>query len=491
MEKKRNTHILQRLLRYSLAVRSGKISEEKFFERFCEVLMELGGVYTKFLQGVLLSRTLKHSKNEVLNIFERNKFPDINIEDLLENYLGEKAKNLQQLSAKPIAVGSYSAVYQARLNNQLVAVKVLRPNIEKELRHDLRFLGVIAHLYKIANIKMVPLDLPALYKPFRRSCLLEIDFKREVVAMNYVRQYFANEPRIVVPEVYEDYSNSQIIVQEWIEGLSLTDVLEAKLDGYNCVRYVHEVCGSDLREVLTLLGGELCLSSLLAEYTHGDPHPGNIRILPHNSIALIDFGLSAGPYPRDVAPYVVGLWRTYIKLIKGELDGGSLLADFMGLYQKSLYQAILSLCVYTKHDPQYIFSRVAEILNLNEAVARRKDSIDDNDSILSLFKDAVGNVANLGFKLQIGHLEVQRSLHTFVQLLDSLGLKRELWPVILSQAVERIERDHADLVHSHKIMLLDEAVEYLYAWSERLSPLNSEVARQLQNLFIAPKSDNL
>lgn len=84
-----------------------------------------------------------------------------------------------------------------------------------------------------------------------------------------------------------------MIVQEFIEGPTLADLIQSLKPEEDIYQKNRELTGSDLWEQLIIVGGESIKGALKDDYLYGDAHPGNIILLPNNKIAFIDFGIVA------------------------------------------------------------------------------------------------------------------------------------------------------------------------------------------------------
>lgn len=491
----RNKFVVSKLLKAAYRARNNP-DQNDFFDVFCSTLQDLGGVYVKFLQGLMLDRTMKSKNERILDIFENNVFAKVDAQEHLRAQLGPIASDIELLSPEPIAAGSYSAVYKGRhtQTGELLAVKILRPNIDKELKSDLNFLYILARIYKLAEPKNMILDIAKVYGQFRKSCFEEIDFASEIRCMQYLGGIYKAHPVIVIPKVYTELSTGMLIVQEWIDGMSATDILQAKIDGYSPESYVQEVTGTDLVYVLSVLGDELLWGAFAYEMIHGDPHPGNIRVLPGNKIALIDYGLRGRQLSAKMIRPQLELWENDLAIYNGVVDPVQILKTFMHYQQYGLYKALESIALYMNVNIDEVFAEVAMMMKFdpNMATTAQKQKWFDYGSGAQVIKDGIKNFKDLGLNASVHSLGAQRCHHTYVHLIHALGLKNKIWPGMLDRIVTRIRTERSDLLAPEKKMVLDQALEYLYGWSEKLSQTNSELALKLQDIFraVTPPENN-
>lgn len=180
---------------------------------------------------------------------------------------------------EPLATASIGQVHRATLHDGTdVAVKVLRPGIERIIETDLEILADVARIAaeRFPTERFSPV---AVVEEFRRVLLREMDFRLEATACQRFWDMFADDERILVPQVYWEWTTERVFVMEYVAGVKVTDV-----DG------LREI-GRDPADVAKL-GAEIFLHQVLIEgFFHGDPHPGNLFITPAGQLAILDFGV--------------------------------------------------------------------------------------------------------------------------------------------------------------------------------------------------------
>ncbi len=181
--------------------------------------------------------------------------------------------------SEPIAAASLSQVYRAALSPQgpAVAVKVQRPNIRHTMETDLNIFSAIARRVHQRFEEMRLYDLPELVRVTRRTLLRELDFKREARYLRIAKSNMSGQPGIYIPDVYESYCTSQLLVMEYIEGERLKKVdLEALGD----------------RHLMARIGLRAGVKQIFADgFFHADPHPGNLILTKGHRFCLVDWGM--------------------------------------------------------------------------------------------------------------------------------------------------------------------------------------------------------
>jgi ubiquinone biosynthesis protein len=263
---------------------TSKSSEIEPQERFRRSLEELGPTFVKLGQVLstrpdLLSPTwiveLERLHSEVAPVSFDELLPQI------EKALGRSPFDVFiDVEREPYAAASIAQVHRAKLPSGLpIVLKIRRPGISAKIAADLRllehFANLIEHEMPEAR-RYAPVQVVA---QFRRSLERELDLAVEAHHVDRFARNFADDPHIVIPKVYWDYTSSLMNVQEYVAGIRGTDlpaIAAANLD----------------RKVLAARGCDAVLKMILVDgFFHADPHPGNVLYLAGNRIALIDFGM--------------------------------------------------------------------------------------------------------------------------------------------------------------------------------------------------------
>ena len=184
-----------------------------------------------------------------------------------------------EFSETPIASASLAQVHAARLiDGREVAVKVQYPDIEDIVRTDLKNMERGVRVYERFDPK--PLALLPLVQELTTHIGFEIDFEREAASGRRVREMFANNPRVWIPEVLPEFSTGRLLVMERVSGIKVTE--KAQL----------EAAGIDPEDVVQDLMSVYVQMILAAGFFQADPHPGNLMVTPEGRLIVLDFGLS-------------------------------------------------------------------------------------------------------------------------------------------------------------------------------------------------------
>jgi ubiquinone biosynthesis protein len=196
---------------------------------------------------------------------------------------------------EPIGSASIACVYQAVLKNgDKVAVKVRRPGIGPLFAADLRALGWILWLIEALTILRPGMTRNVL-KEFGSSMMEELDFRKEARYQELFRrraekQTISPELFFTAPRLYPELCGHDVIVQEFVSGLWLSELLAAVDEQEPSAVALMTELNIDPKVVarrLIRISNWGVLSNVLF---HGDPHPANIVIARDNLVIFIDFG---------------------------------------------------------------------------------------------------------------------------------------------------------------------------------------------------------
>ncbi|HEU0264895.1 MAG TPA: AarF/UbiB family protein [Geobacterales bacterium] len=203
------------------------------------------------------------------------------IRDEVERALGGSVGDIFSLiDEEPLAAASIAQVHRAALaSGEEVVVKVRRPGIRELVETDIDVLMGLAHLME-RHMPLSELFEPmALVKEFARTIRREMDLHREGRTIERFAESFRGVDYLSFPRVYWQATSESLLTMEYVPGIKSTDIAAL------------EAAGLD-RKLIARRGADAFLIQVLEHgFFHGDPHPGNVRILPGNRICLLDYGM--------------------------------------------------------------------------------------------------------------------------------------------------------------------------------------------------------
>lgn len=476
-----------------------KKEEEKMYNLICEEFMSMGGVYVKFLQGVLLrSKVMKKWHNpEKLRIFENLDSEPIDIGRLLQLELPkDKLGQISMVQPEPFAAGSFGQVYFAQLRTgQNIIIKVLRPMVRETLKHDLKLLTRFSKSFFSKMYKNMSLQLNDAMKEFSEATLRETDYKYEAEFARELYEHYKDHPNIVIPQTYLELCTDNIIVQDYIDGTSVAHIVRLHEQGVDIKDYVAESLGSDIVKQLKIYGYESIIGIFEMPRIQGDPHPGNIRLMRDNKVGIIDFGISAKA-PEDKSG-LYGLLETYDKVFKGSQSAVGLFEYGLRFFVSDLYRSLKKIGEYlgNKEDKDYVTS-VSEVAGKVFADATGTDlvkmDVTKDASVLVQINKMVNKGNRFGLVMKLEATEILRAIQTYTTLCSSLGLYQDVLPEMIETSVKYIEENYPEEIQDNfKEISIADAVETIANWLERVADRDPMLFSQLSERINASRKAEL
>ncbi|MEE9613636.1 MAG: AarF/ABC1/UbiB kinase family protein [Thermodesulfobacteriota bacterium] len=299
--------IPQRLMRW----RAGREKEElSLAVRTRLVFEELGPTFIKF--GQILSTRPDIAPGEFIDelLKLQDEVPPYPYEEVVSIVEDEFKRPVGEIFSKierePVAAASIAQVHGAVTTaGDEVVIKVQRPGIEETISTDIAILSFIAR----RMVRYLPesrvYDPVGAIEEFAMTITREMDFTLEASHMERFRKKFSDDPRVVVPKVFWDYTGKKVLTMERVSGIKVDRVEELGKSGI------------DTRKVARLLTDVFFRQVFEFGYFHGDLHPGNIFVQADDRLALVDFGIVGRIEPR----MQTGLADLLICSVKEDFEG--------------------------------------------------------------------------------------------------------------------------------------------------------------------------
>lgn len=179
-----------------------------------------------------------------------------------------------------LAAGSIAQVHRATLHDRTdVVVKVRRAGLRPLVEADLRLLSHAAGLVEAQWPEFARYRPREILNHLGAAMGEELDLAAEGRNCEAVAQNLAAMERIKIPRIFSEWSSERLLVQEYIDGIVPNDHAALK------------AAGLDGRELARTGTAAFLRMALVDGLFHADPHPGNLRALPGNRVAFIDFGM--------------------------------------------------------------------------------------------------------------------------------------------------------------------------------------------------------
>ena len=300
-------------------------------ERLRCMLEELGPIFVKFGQVLSTRRDLLplDIADELAKLQDRvPPFSTDLVHAQIEAAYGRPASEVfAEFDETPVASASVAQVHFARLRAEdgghEVAVKILRPDMEGVIAHDLALLDSAASLLEKVwsdGKRLKPREVVA---EFAKYLYDELDLMREAANASQLRRNFADSKLLLVPEVHWDFCTTTVMVMERMRGLPISQK-EMLLDA-----------GVDLK-ALSKAGVEIFFTQVFRDgFFHADMHPGNIFVaideVHRGKYIALDFGIVGTLTERDknylAQNFLAFFRRDYRRVAEAHIEAGWAPAD--------------------------------------------------------------------------------------------------------------------------------------------------------------------
>ncbi|SMB38185.1 ABC-1 domain protein [Serratia proteamaculans] len=180
----------------------------------------------------------------------------------------------------PLAAASMAQIYRARLHSgEAVVIKVLRPGLAKTIHADLRLLAYLAETVEQQSPALARYRPRQMVRALATALNHELDLTHEGNNCERVAQQFAQQPDVVIPKIYWQWSSKRLLVQEFLPGIAPENPQQLATAGFD-------------GPLLAQRGAQAFMKMVLEHRLyHADPHPGNVMALADNRVGFIDFGM--------------------------------------------------------------------------------------------------------------------------------------------------------------------------------------------------------
>ena len=275
--------------------------------KLCNALQEMGTTFIKL--GQFLSTRPDIIGENISKELEKlqDKLPAFSLAEA-KNILGKELEkeNLDQITnfSESVAAASIAQVHFAEIDisghKKKVAIKILRPDIEKIFNEEIDALMVLAFIVQSIVKKTKRLKLVEVVQLLREITNVEMDLRFEAAAAIELYENTKNDIGFKVPKIYWNQTSKKILCLDRIEGISIREVENLKSLNVDIKKLSKDIIQHFLKHAVR------------DGFFHADMHQGNLFVSKNGNIIPVDFGIM-GRLDQKNRKYLAEILYGFIK----------------------------------------------------------------------------------------------------------------------------------------------------------------------------------
>lgn len=274
-------------------------------ERLANALEELGPTFIKLGQALstrsdLIGEDLAQALSRLRD--KLPPFPSDVARRIIETELHAPIDALfAEFSNEPTAAASIAQVHRARLHDgKVVAVKILRPQIEEAFERDLQLFFWIAQTVDARLAQLRRFKPVEVVETFKQSVFFELDLRFEAAAAAEMADNIQHhEPGLRVPAIMWEKTSERVLTMEWVDGIPFSNIEAIRASGFD-------------NEVILGKAARSLFSQVFKDgFFHADLHPGNLFLDANGDLVAVDFGIM-GRLSIESRIYIAEILRGFL-----------------------------------------------------------------------------------------------------------------------------------------------------------------------------------
>jgi ubiquinone biosynthesis protein len=322
--------------------------------RLRKALESLGPIFVKFGQALSTRRDLiplDIADQLALLQDQVPPFPGLLARAMLEDIYGKPLGDVfASFETEPVASASVAQVHFAVLKNgREAAVKILRPNVHRNIARDVALLYTLARLVQRWFPEARRLHPVEVVAEFEKHLADELDLMVEASNASQLRRNFEDQRLLIIPEVFWDYCDVSVMVMERMHGTPISQVDKLRGMGVDIPKLARD-------------GVEIFFTQVFRDgFFHADMHPGNIQVAADGRYIGLDFGIIGTLGNSDKSylaqNFLAFFQRDYHRVAMAHIEAGWVPADTRA---DEFESAIRSVCepIFDKPLSEISFGKV-------------------------------------------------------------------------------------------------------------------------------------
>jgi len=252
----------------------------------------------------------------------QDRLPSFSFQKIVKTIESEFSQSLNKIFSEfdpiPVASASIAQVHKAKtIDGDIVAVKVLRPNIKALICRDIATLRLLAFFTGLFSVYFKE-KISNIVELLDACSQKELDLFCEAAAAAELKEKLADVKGFYVPKVYWSLASNKVLATEWINGVPFSDrqaiFLAIENNGFNKVDIARNLVVSYFNQVY------------VHGFFHADMHGGNLFLMKNGDIGVVDFGIMGSIDKKTriaITEIVIAfLDRNYKKVAQLHIDAG-------------------------------------------------------------------------------------------------------------------------------------------------------------------------
>jgi len=253
-------------------------------ERLARALTEAGPSFIKLGQALSTRSDLlgEEMAEDLSKLQDRlAPFSGAQARATVEDELGEAIDSVfSSFEDEPVAAASIAQVHFAVTSDgREVAVKILRPGIERAFHRDVALLRWIARIIERTRPDLRRLKPVEVVDTLADTVELEMDLRFEAAAAAELRENFEDDEDFMVPEIDWGRTSQRVLTTERLSGIPLDDRAAIEAAGHDPVDVLEKAARATFKQIFR------------DGFFHADTHPGNLFVKDDGRIGAVDFGI--------------------------------------------------------------------------------------------------------------------------------------------------------------------------------------------------------
>ncbi len=275
--------------------------------KLCSALQEMGTTFIKLGQflatrpdiiGENISKELEKLQDKL------PAFSSQNARNILREELGKENFDKITNISEPVAAASIAQVHFAKIQvsnkSKDIAIKILRPDIEKIFNEELDALMLLAYIVQNLVKKTKRLKLVEIVQLLREITNIEMDLRFEAAAANELYENTKNDIGFEVPKIYWNYTSKKVLCLDKINGVSIREIENLKSLNIDVEKLSRDIIQHFLKHAIR------------DGFFHADMHQGNLFVTSEGNIVPVDFGIM-GRLDKTNRKYLAEILYGFIK----------------------------------------------------------------------------------------------------------------------------------------------------------------------------------